>query len=134
MAKFECHGIEAQISRFDGLAAGTEDACRKAVKAGGKLLAERLMDAAPVRTGGLQESIKAGKVDYSPGDGYYAEVKPQGKDGRGEPYAKIGNILEYGHGRVPPRPWFLPTVARSEAEVTQAMREAFAEAQQGAKA
>ncbi|MBR4711519.1 MAG: HK97 gp10 family phage protein [Clostridia bacterium] len=129
MAKFECRGIEAQIAKFDGLAAGTEEACRRAVDAGGKLLADRLKEAAPVRTGGLQRSIKAGKLEYSPGDGWHAEVKPQGKDGRGEPYAKIGNVLEYGHGRVPPRPWFLPAVARSESEVIQAMREAFTKEQ-----
>ena len=43
-----------------------------------QLLAEKLSAAAPVRTGALAASIKAGAVKYSAADGYYCEVAPTG--------------------------------------------------------
>ena len=140
MGTFQTGGIAAELEKFDGLAKGVNEACEKAVQAGGKALAKRLTDAAPVKTGGLQKSIKAGKVDYNAADGYHCSVGPTGKNERGEPYAKIGNILEYGRsaqtrdpGRdiseMSPKPWFNPTCARAENEVVQAMQTAFQEAQ-----
>lgn len=130
MATFTCSGISAQLAKFDKLGKGTDAACQKAVKAGGKLLAERLADAAPVDTGALQRSIKAGKVDYNAGDGYHCEVKPVGTN-HGESLAKIGNILEYGRSNMAPRPWFNPTVEKARGEVTQVMQSAFDQAQKG---
>ena len=130
MATFTCSGISAQLAKFDKLEKGTDAACQKAVKAGGKLLADRLADAAPVDTGALQRSIKAGKVDYNAGDGYHCEVKPVGTN-HGESLAKIGNILEYGRSNMAPRPWFNPTVEKARGEVTQAMQSAFDQAQKG---
>ena len=130
MATFTCSGISAQLAKFDKLGKGTDAACQKAVKAGGCLLAERLADAAPYRTGALSKSIKAGKVDYNAGDGYHCEVKPVGTN-HGESLAKIGNILEYGRSNMAPRPWFNPTVENARGEVTQAMQSAFEQAQKG---
>ena len=96
----------------------------------GKLLAERLAAAAPVDTGALAASIKAGSVDYNAADGYHCEVMPVGEN-HGENLAKIGNILEYGRSNMPARPWFNPTVDQATGEVTQAMQAAFDQAQKG---
>lgn len=136
MGTFNTGGIAAELEKFDGLVKGTDEACRKAVEAGGKALAERLKEAAPVyignrrdiKPGALKKSVKAGKVEYNPADGYNTDVGPVGKD-HGEPLAKIGNILEYGRSNMPAQPWFNPTVSRAEAEVTGAMQKAFEEAQ-----
>ena len=136
MGTFNTGGIAAELEKFDGLVKGTDEACRKAVEAGGKALAERLKEAAPVYTGNrrdikpgaLKKSVKAGKVEYNPADGYNTDVGPVGKD-HGEPLAKIGNILEYGRSNMPAQPWFNPTVSRATDEVTQAMQKAFEEAQ-----
>ncbi len=136
MATFTTGGIAAEMAKFDGLMRGADAACEKAVKAGGKLLAQRLSQAAPVYSGphhdvtpgALRDSIKAGPVKYDAGDGFHCEVKPFGSD-HGEPLAKIGNILEYSETRG--RPWFNPTIDKVAGEVTQAMAAAFSQAQKG---
>lgn len=136
MGRFGTTGIAAELEKFNGLAKGTDEACRQAVTAGGKALARRLADAAPVyhgnrrdvTPGALKKSIKAGKVNYNPADGFHCKVGPAGED-HGEPLAKIGNVLEYGRSDMAAKPWFNPTIARAETEVTQAMQKAFQEAQ-----
>lgn len=125
MATLTFSGLNGEIEKLQRVSKAADEALRKAVKAGGDLLAEKLREAAPVRTGGLQKSIKAGKVDYNAGDGYTSEVKPTGNDPRGEPYAKIGNVIEYGRSNMRARPWFNPTVAQTESAVTQKMAEVF---------
>ena len=130
MGTFTSGGIAAELKKFDKLAKGTDAACRKAVKAGGKLLADRLAENAPVDTGALNKSIKAGAVNYNAGDGYYCEVAPVGEN-HGENLAKIGNILEYGRSNMAARPWFNPTIDQAAGEVTQAMQAAFDQAQKG---
>ncbi len=129
MGAFATGGIAAEMEKFEKLARGSEESCRKAVKAGGKLLAEKLSDAAPVRTGALAASIKAGAVKYSAADGYYCEVAPTGTNAEGENLAKIGNILEYGRSNMPARPWFAPTVDNAAAEVNNVIRDVFQAAQ-----
>ena len=125
MAAFTTVGIAAEMQKIDKTAKNVERACTAAVKAGGKLLAEKLAENAPKRTGGLAESVKAGAVKYDAGNGYYCKVAPDGKNAQGESYAKIGNILEYGRRNMAARPWFNPTMEQSESEVTQAMQAAF---------
>ena len=103
MGTFTTGGIAAELEKFDGLIKGTDEACMKAVKAGGDVLAARLKEAAPVysgsrrdvKPGALRDSIRAGKPNYNAADGFHSKVEPVGKD-HGEPLAKIGNILEYG--------------------------------------
>lgn len=124
----EFGGIAGEIAKFNGLAAGVDEACRRAVKAGGEYLAKKLGENAPVDTGALSRSVKAGTVQYSAGDGWHCRVAPVGEN-HGESLAKIGNIIEYGHGKVPARAWFMPTVAREESAVIEAMGRAFDEAQ-----
>ena len=140
MGTFSTGGIAAELEKFDGLAKGVDEACERAVKAGGKVLAKRLQEAAPERSGKLKKSIKAGKVNYNTADGFHCDVGPTGKNEHGEPYAKIGNILEYGRSKqvrdpgrdvsaMSAKAWFNPTVGQVEAEVRQAMQQAFEEAQ-----
>ena len=140
MGTFTCSGIGAELQKFDLKRKGADKAIEAAVKAGGKVLAKRLQNAAPERTGGLKRSIKAGKVEYNAADGFHCNVGPTGKNEHGEPYAKIGNIIEYGRSaqaRDPGRDisemkrkaWFVPTVGNAENEVVNAMRQAFEEAQ-----
>ena len=136
MGTFTTGGIAAELEKFDGLIKGTDEACMKAVKAGGDVLAARLKEAAPVYTGSrrdvkpgaLRDSIRAGKPDYNAADGFHSKVEPVGKD-HGEPLAKIGNILEYGRSDMSPQPWFNPTIARASDEVVEAMQKTFGEAQ-----
>ena len=127
MAGFEVKGMEATIARFQRAAMTSEDAVKRAVKAGGKLVADRLKDKAPVRTGALRESIKAGPVKYNAAEGYFCKVEPTGNHPEtGEPLAKIGNILEYGRSygdtQKPPLGWFHPTVKAAEGDAVQAMQ------------
>lgn len=122
---FTTGGIAAEIAKFDRLASGAGAACENAVKAGGKVLADRLSEAAPVgKTGSLQKSIKASKVQFSPSEGHYSEVGPgKAKHSKsGESLAKIGNILEYGRSNMDPNPWFNPAVKRAEPAVLAAMQ------------
>ena len=127
---FEVKGMEATIAQFKRLAAGSEDAAKRAVKAGAKIVAERLKEKAPVDTTALQESIKPGPVKYSAADGYYCEVKPVGNHpDTGEPLAKVGNILEYGRSYGEKKKaglgWFHPTVKAAEAETLNAIKAEF---------
>lgn len=124
MAELHYSGIEAEIAKFEKAGKTCEKACRKAVEAGGKLLAQRLSEAAPERTGALKKSIRAGKVEYSEGDGFHTKVAPNGES-HGEPLAKIGNVLEYGRSNMEARPWFHPTVDRSRGEIMDEMRKAY---------
>ena len=141
MGTFKSTGVAAELEKFDMLRKGTDKAIEEAVKAGGKVLAKRLQSAAPERTGGLKKSIKAGKVEYNAADDFHCDVGPTGKNEHGEPYAKIGNILEYGRsaqardpGRdindMRARPWFNPAVSRAATDVVQTMHQAFKEAQE----
>lgn len=140
MGTFSCSGIGAELEKFDLKRRGADEAISKAVKAGGQVLAKKLQEAAPVRSGGLKRSIRATKVEYNAADGYHCNVGPQGKDEHGVAYAKIDNVLEYGRsaqkrdpGRdvtaMPKKAWFVPTVNSAENEVVQAMRDAFNGAQ-----
>jgi hypothetical protein len=81
-------------------------------------------------------------VKYTAADGFTSEVGPQGKNPKtGEPYAKIGNILEYGRSEnakrrryksnqqkgktsdMDSRGWFNKALKAAEAEVIAAMQE-----------
>ena len=124
---FEMKGMEATIAKFQQAAMASDGAIKRAVKAGGKIVAEKLKDKAPVDTGALRDSIKPSAVKYNAADGYYCEVKPVGNHPvTGEPLAKIGNILEYGrsYGRTQKAPlgWFHPTVQAAEGEALEAMQ------------
>ena len=130
MGTFSTGGIAAEMAKFDRIAKNADKAIGKAVKAGGKALAQRLSESAPVDTGTLRDNIKAGPVRYNAGDGWHCTVRPEGEN-HGEPQAKIGNILEYGRSNMPARPWFNPTVEQASGEVVQVMQQTFAQEQKG---
>ncbi|MEG2469299.1 MAG: HK97 gp10 family phage protein [Comamonas sp.] len=129
---FTTVGITAEIEKFDRLAQGADAACEKAVKAGAKLLAQRISEETPIRTGALAKSIKPGSVNYSAGDGYTCEVAPKGNHPKtGEPLAKIGNIVEHGRSNMAARPFFVPAVKKAEPEVVAVMQAELQKAQGG---
>jgi len=133
---FEVSGMDAVIAAFARREGRAEAAVKKAVKAGGEYLAERLSEAAPKDTEALANSIKPGPVKYSAAEGYYCEVKPVGNHPKtGEPLAKIGNILEHGrsYGRTHKAGigWFHPTVKLEEGEAVNVIGEAFDKEMEG---
>lgn len=124
MGSFQCSGIAEVAMRFDKMAKGTENACRQAVQAGARVLRDKLSEAAPVDTGALAASIRAGSVQYSEGDGFHSVVRPSGQN-HGQDLALIGNVLEYGRSNMAPRPWFMNTVRDAAGEVEQTMAATF---------
>lgn len=115
MATITITGIDEALARLGKMTAAMEPAFEKAAKAGGQLMAEKISAGAPRRTGGVAGSIQPGKVQHTVGDGFHSEVKPEGTDPHGEPYAKIVNILEYSATRG--HPFFYATVDASGGEV-----------------
>ena len=137
MAKVSVDGLDGQLAQFEALARSSEEACKAAVKAGGKVLEAALIKAAPVlkkahrgvTPGALRDSIKAGTPKAGgAGDGVYCEVKPEGSD-HGQSLAKIGNILEYGRTGMDAQPWFYSTILENEAAIQGTMAAEFAHIQ-----
>lgn len=125
MATMTTGGTDVVLGQLKRLEKDCEAQCRRAVKAGAAVVVEQLKGAAPVRTGGLRDSIKASAIKYDSANGYYSRVEPTGNHpDTDEPYAKIGNILEYGRSNMPGRPWFHPTVAAAEQAALAAMEQA----------
>lgn len=136
MGSFEVKGMQATMLKFEQLGKRVEPAIKNAVKAGGKLLAEKLQEKAPVRDGYLEKSIKASAVKFDSGDGYSCEVKPEGNHPKtGQSLAKIGNVLEYGRSygkrHKAPMMWFKPTVMNEESAVTAEIARVFKKETEG---
>ena len=115
MATITITGVEDVLGKFEKMTAAMEPAFAAAAQAGGELMAERIKASAPVRTGGVSKSIKAGAPKHSMGDGFYSTVEPTGSDSHGESYAKIVNILEYSATRG--HPFFYSAVDAASGEV-----------------
>ena len=136
MSSFDVKGMQATMLQFENLGKRVEPAIKKAVKAGGKLLAEKLQEKAPVRNGYLEKSIKASAVKFDSGDGYSCEVKPEGNHPKtGQSLAKIGNVLEYGRSygakSKAPLMWFKPTVIMEEDAVMAEIGRVFKQETEG---
>ncbi|MCR4622107.1 MAG: hypothetical protein K5663_08505 [Clostridiales bacterium] len=120
-----------QLSRLaDGGA--IERKCKKAVKAGAETIRAAFREAlASQNVSGrskhqLENSFKIDTVKYDPARGYYTKVYPDGYDDRGEPFAVIANVLEYGRASGKGcYPWQQPTVDRESGNVTAVMAETF---------
>ncbi len=97
----------------------------RAVQAGAEIVSEALRASAPVRTGGLSESVRPHAVKHNNAeDGWTCEVYPDGTNEEGERYALIGFVLEYGRSNMAARPWFRNTVEDVAGEVQDAMASA----------
>lgn len=119
---FEVSGMEAEIAKFERKGAATEEACRRAVKAGAAHVVEALRDSVPKLEHHVEKGIRAQLVKYDAANGYYSDVGPDGDDPvTGEPLAKIGNILEYGRSNMDAQPWFYQTLQREEKAVIAVM-------------
>lgn len=115
MAGVSFNGLDAEMQRLSRLGQNVDSAAKKAAIAGAKVIADALKDAAPRKTGGLAESVKAQSPKPAEGGGYSCKILPDGTAPNGEPYAKIGNILEYGWSDGSRHyPWFYGTVEKAE--------------------
>ena len=123
MAKVTFTGVDAVLDQMNDLADGVDDACTKAVKNAGQLLAEKLSAAAPERTGQLKASIRAGKVEHDSANGFHSTVMPVGSNDQGRNLAMIGNILEYGRSHQAPNPWFSTTIEANRSAVVSEIEE-----------
>ena len=129
MARITCKGagIDGIARQLQRMGKNVEPACEKAVHEGGKLLAEKLKAACPVKTGTLQKGIKAEKPKVDYGGGVYCLVHPTGNQ-HGERNGAIAFYVEYGHGEgetKKPHPWWFPTIALSKDAVAAKVRETF---------
>jgi hypothetical protein len=121
MASLDFNGLDAQMQRLSRLGKSIEPAAKKGIKAGAKVIVAALKEAAPRETGGLAESVKAKAPKAVPTGGWSSKILPDGESPSGEPYAKIGNILEYGWSDGSRHyPWFYGTVAAAEGDAKAA--------------
>lgn len=123
MATMDVGGLDALMKSMELEAQRIDERGPEAVAAGAEALRQALEAAAPVRTGGLAGHIKIGKPQHTAVDGHYREVYPDGKNPRGERYATIGFVLEYGRSNMPARPWMRPAAETSAQAVADAMAE-----------
>lgn len=108
-------GLANEIAKLEYKGAATDEACKRAVKAGATYISEALKNSVPKLMRHVEKGIRAQPVKYDAANGYYSEVGPHGDDPvTGEPLAKIGNILEYGRSNMPALPWFHETLQREE--------------------
>ena len=92
-----------------------------AVAAGAKIAQEAMMSFAPKRTGGLSKHVKVKGPLYSAARGHYCEVYPDGTNKRGERYATIGFVLEYGRSNMLPRQWMSSAMAQARPAIEDAI-------------
>lgn len=123
MAKVTFTGVDAVLDQVNTLADNVDEACQKAVQNAGWMLAEKLSEAAPERTGQLKKSIRAGKVEHDSVNGYHSTVMPVGNNDQGRNLAMIGNILEYGRSHQAPNPWFSTTIEANRNAVISGIEE-----------
>ena len=119
MATITIVGMDQAFERIEKMTQAMEPVFEKAAGAGGKLMAERVSEAAPRRTGGLSKSVRAGTVKHTIAEGFHSTVEMVGSDPHGEPYAKIANILEYSATRG--RPFFYAAADAATDEVRALM-------------
>ena len=98
-------------------------ASKKAANAGAKVAAANIAAAAPVRTGGLKDSISVKPAREGKYYDFFAQVFFAGKDEHGERYGEIAAVNEYGKKGQSPRPFVRPALHNSN--VYEAMRTAF---------
>lgn len=102
---------------------------KAALMAGAKVAQEALKAAAPVSPrhdhdgNRLRDSIAIGEIKRSAMNGMSVDVGPDGYRSDGEPYAKVGFIVEYGTSKRKARPWMRPAMKKAEKEIASAMIE-----------
>jgi HK97 gp10 family phage protein len=121
MAKLHFTGVDDVIRAFDVEAGRIERNGDAAVEAGAEALIESAQKEVPVRTGGLRDSITTTKVTRDERGNRTVTVYPDGVNPRGERYATIANVLEYGRSNTPPDPWMERAGAKAESAIDHAM-------------
>lgn len=77
------------------------------------------------QTGDMYNSIKATKAGKSQNGGYYATVRPTGKDSKGVRNMEKMVYLEYGTSAQPATPVLTKAIKDSENAVMEKMQEVF---------
>ncbi len=121
VARMHFTGVDDVIRSFEVEAERIERNGDAAVEAGANVLIEAAREEVPVDTGGLWESITTTKVSRNERGDRMATVYPDGLNPRGERYATIANVLEYGRSDTPPNPWMDRAGEKADDKISRAM-------------
>ena len=141
MAIMHFSGVDDIIAAFDVEAGRIDRNGDAAVEAGADVLIEAAREEAPVATGvyhtgrragekreapanpgGLRDSVTRTHAERDERGNRTVTVYPDGLDPRGERYATIGSVLEYGRSDTPPNPWMERAGAKAENGIDEAMQ------------
>lgn len=129
MARIDFGSMDALIDRIGRESERFQRNALAAVTAGGEMAADCMRTAIPIgddghgHSGHLQGSITVRPSNGGRISGYSCEIGPEGTRDDGEPYAKIGNILEYGTSSMAARPWMRTAMQQNEAAIVAEMKE-----------
>lgn len=121
MARLTFQGLDAVMDELTRRENGASEVIGQMLEAGAAEMVQAWKDAAPVRTGGLQKSIKASKITKD-ADGGNAVISPKGTNKYGYRYGEIAFILHYGTSRINASRWVDAAEADGEPKVEAAMR------------
>lgn len=136
MASFNVTGLEDLERLLISREQGVSEAAIAALEAGAAVLVEaQQAEAARMftgerSTGDLAKSIKASKVMGGETE-KHIEVYPHGKDRHGVSNATKGAVQQYGRSNMPARPYMTVANEKSRDTVTETMRRAWEEKQNG---
>lgn len=112
-------GVEKFYKQLDALEAAVQKKIvRKALKAGGKIIAKEAKIRAPVDTGELKSKIKVWALKRSR-KRIGVLVGTSAKEYTGDQFC--GAFVEHGTSKMEPRPWLGPAIEAKRAEATAAV-------------
>lgn len=128
-------GLDACMLKLGRYSGELDEAAKKALKAGGKMLREayekRLheQNVSGQSKHELEKSIKVSPPKFDVANGWHVKVYPDGYDSKGEPFPLIANVLEYGRGSKARGmyPWMAPTNELIGGEIVERMKGKFKE-------
>lgn len=121
---FQGNGGDVLLAGLNAMEKGADEkACMKALRAGGKVLADAMKSRIRRKSGATAESIKVKRARVAGGDGVFGVVV--GATGE---HAHVGRLLETGHisphgKHIPAYPWARPAWDSSESSVRSAVFE-----------
>lgn len=125
MAKISFRGLEDIDSMIAMEGRRMQRNALRALKAGAEVAASEFEKRIPVgpHSEHLKDSIAITEGKYTRMDGYRVFVGPEGYRGKdGEPFPKIGYILEYGSSELKPKPWMRPSMNAKQKDIVEAIK------------
>lgn len=99
MARFKVNGIDNVVKDWEKAAQESPELCRRMLDAGAleatSVLKKHIETAKLLDTKKMRDSVKPTKIRWELG-GYYCDVYPQGKDGKGVRNAEKAFVNNYG--------------------------------------